>query len=234
VGGVTWYEVQAYCSWLNEKLGLSPLTVRLPTEAEWEWAARGPEGRRYPWGDDGESGRCNSSESGINRTSAVGCFPGGAADWWRLLQRDSEVIHDLASNVWEWTALEYNEDYSNAHQSVLNTNLQGDRWCVWRGGSWSDGPRGRRGAARGLRLPRTRNNNRGFRLPRTFAYFTDVGHRVHTKPAADFNRWRPGLSGKAATPRSAATQVSSSYCSVRVFVKGFFRRRLESPDRLRV
>lgn len=80
VVGVTWYEAEAYCNWLNERLKLPPGTIRLPTEAEWEWAARGPEGRRYPWGNEWEAWRCNSLESGISRTSAVGCFPGGAAD----------------------------------------------------------------------------------------------------------------------------------------------------------
>jgi len=51
VVGVTWYEAEAYGHWLNEQWGLPPGTLRLLTEAEWEWAARGPEGGRYPWGD---------------------------------------------------------------------------------------------------------------------------------------------------------------------------------------
>jgi formylglycine-generating enzyme required for sulfatase activity len=67
---------------LNDHLELQAVRL-LPTEAEWEWAARGPEGRRYSWGNEWEAWRCNGLESGISRTSAVGCFPGGAADWWR-------------------------------------------------------------------------------------------------------------------------------------------------------
>jgi formylglycine-generating enzyme required for sulfatase activity len=165
--GVTWYAVQAYCNWLNEQLQLPPGTLRLPTEAEWEWAARGPEGRRYPWGDDWDTRRCNSLEAGLDCTSAVGCFSGGAGAWWKVLQPDSEVVHDLAGNVWEWTASEYREDYSTAHESVLDTNHPVDRPCVLRGGSWYYGPHGLRGAARGLRNPHLRSLTRGFRLART-------------------------------------------------------------------
>lgn len=69
--GASWYEAEAYCQWLNEQLHQSPRTFRLPMEAEWEWAARGPEGRRYPWGDEWEAGRCNGAESNLDRTSAV-------------------------------------------------------------------------------------------------------------------------------------------------------------------
>ena len=163
---VSWYEAEAYCNWLNEQWQLPAGYLRLPTETEWEWAARGPDGRRYPWGDEWEAWRCNSSESGINRTSAVGCFPGGAADWWRVLQPDGEVMHDLAGNVWEWTASEYREDYSIARQSVLNTDHPVDRLCVLRGGSWNSEPRRLRGAARFGLYPHFGSNDWGFRLAR--------------------------------------------------------------------
>ncbi|HYQ91687.1 MAG TPA: SUMF1/EgtB/PvdO family nonheme iron enzyme, partial [Candidatus Competibacteraceae bacterium] len=147
VVGVTWYDAEAYCNWLNEQLRLPRGTIRLPTEAEWEWAARGPDGRRYPWGDEWESWRCNSSESGLNRTSAVGCFPGSSENrWWKAILPDSGVVHDLAGNVWEWTASEYTEDYSGASQSVLNAHSGSP--CVLRGGSWDDAPLWLRGAAR--------------------------------------------------------------------------------------
>ncbi len=168
VVGVTWYEVEAYCNWLNEQLPPHQKVVRLPTEAEWEWAVRGPEGREYPWGDKWETWRCNSRESRIGRTSAVGCFPGGAANWWLAIQPDSEVVHDLAGNVWEWTASEYSENYSNAAQSVLNANFLDDCLCVLRGGSWYDGSLRLRGAARPKNIPPNWLNLRGFRLARTF------------------------------------------------------------------
>jgi formylglycine-generating enzyme required for sulfatase activity len=163
--GVSWYEAEAYCNWLNERLPPDQ-AVRLPTEAEWEWAARGPEGRRYPWGDEWESWRCNSSESGINRTSVVGCFPGSAENyWWKAILPDSGAVHDLAGNVWEWTASEYAEDYSGANQSVLNTNSGSP--CVLRGGSWFSGPGGLRGAARHRLYPHSWSGDLGFRLART-------------------------------------------------------------------
>ena len=146
VVGVPWYAAEAYCNWLNAQLNLQPGTIRLPTEAEWEWAARGPEGRRYPWGDEWEVWRCNSDESGVRRTSAVGGFPGGAADWWRALDPTGLVVHDLAGNVWEWTASEYTEDYRGAQWSVLNAN-SGGPWVV-RGGPWLYVPLSARAASR--------------------------------------------------------------------------------------
>jgi formylglycine-generating enzyme required for sulfatase activity len=118
--GVFWYEAEAYCNWINKQMHQPLGTFRLPTEAEWEWAARGPEGRRYPWGDSWENWRCNGSETGLGRISVVGCFPGGAADWWRTEQGDDVKVYDLAGNIWEWMASAYSENYSNAYQPVLN------------------------------------------------------------------------------------------------------------------
>jgi formylglycine-generating enzyme required for sulfatase activity len=166
VVGVTWYEAEAYCNWLNTQLP-SEQAVRLPTEAEWEWAARGPEGRRYPWADKWEAWRCNGSESGIGRTSTVGCFPGGAADWWRGMWPASKVVQDLAGNVWEWTASEYTENYRGAHWSVLNTKVSDNSPRLVRGGSWDTLPEGFRSAARYRFGPRFRFYGVGFRLART-------------------------------------------------------------------
>jgi formylglycine-generating enzyme required for sulfatase activity len=94
VVGVSWYEAAAYCNWLGAKMGRS---YRLFTEQEWEKAARGYDGRKYPWGEWAE-GRCNSEEAGIGRTSPVGQFsPGGDSPY---------GLQDAAGNVWEWTASE--------------------------------------------------------------------------------------------------------------------------------
>ena len=166
VVGVCWYEAEAYCHWLNEQWHQPPGTLRLPTEAEWEWAARGPEGRRYPWGDEWEAWRCNDSESGLDHTSAVGCFPGGAADWWRVMTGNDGRVQDLAGNVWEWTASAYTEYYSKYNQSVMNADSGGGP-RVLRGGSWYNVPKGLRSAARLRSDPRTRFNYIGFRLART-------------------------------------------------------------------
>jgi formylglycine-generating enzyme required for sulfatase activity len=76
VVGVTWYEAVAYCAWLTET---NPgRFFRLPDEAMWEKAARGTDGRRWPWGDTWDATRLNAEQT-IGRTSAVGIFPAGSA-----------------------------------------------------------------------------------------------------------------------------------------------------------
>ena len=84
---VSWRDCVAYAEWAG---------VRLLTEQEWEKAARGIDGRVYPWGDEFDSARCNTYESGIGATTPVGRYsPGG----------DSPCgCADMAGNVWEWTA----------------------------------------------------------------------------------------------------------------------------------
>ncbi|MDG4551659.1 MAG: SUMF1/EgtB/PvdO family nonheme iron enzyme [Candidatus Contendobacter sp.] len=167
VVGVTWYEAEAYCNWLNKRLELLPGTIRLPTEAEWEWAARGPESRRYPWEGEWETWRCNNVESGIGRTSVVGCFPGGVADWWQGIQPEMGVVQDLAGNVLEWTASEYTKNYSGACLSVLNADVSDESPRVLRGGAWNNAPGWLRSAARDWTNPRYGGVIAGFRLART-------------------------------------------------------------------
>jgi formylglycine-generating enzyme required for sulfatase activity len=88
---VSWYDARDYCQWLSELTGRG---YGLPSEAEWEKAARGTDGRIYPWGDQWEVIFCNSRESGLGRTTSVHAYPGGASPYGGL---------DMAGNVYEWT-----------------------------------------------------------------------------------------------------------------------------------
>ncbi len=95
---VTWNDAVAYCRWLSEATGQA---YRLPTEGEWERAARGTDGRRYPWGDDFDQERCNTKEAGVGTTTPVGQYsPAG----------DSPAgCADMAGNVWEWCSTVWQE-----------------------------------------------------------------------------------------------------------------------------
>jgi formylglycine-generating enzyme required for sulfatase activity len=104
---VSWYEAQAFCLWLSEKLGYD---VSLPSEAQWEKAARGPStgtggGRTYPWGEEITPEHANYYETGIGTTSAVGIFPLGASPYGAL---------DMSGNVWEWTRSLWGEDWQKS------------------------------------------------------------------------------------------------------------------------
>ncbi|HYO63672.1 MAG TPA: SUMF1/EgtB/PvdO family nonheme iron enzyme [Pyrinomonadaceae bacterium] len=103
VTGVNWHDAVAYCRWLSEKLGA---TVRLPTEAEWELAARGKEALRYPWGPDWNDRAADSAENG-GRVRAVKSFPAN---------RSPFGAYDMAGNVWEWTADEARDENGDAKQ----------------------------------------------------------------------------------------------------------------------
>ena len=115
VVGISWYEALAFSIWLDEYLRSiqgfmvypqgsllalpKDFRVGLPTEAQWEKAARGTDGRTFPWGEPFDANNANTSETGIGSTSAVGCFPGGASTY--------DVL-DLSGNAWEWVDGEYN------------------------------------------------------------------------------------------------------------------------------
>ncbi|MER2603520.1 MAG: SUMF1/EgtB/PvdO family nonheme iron enzyme, partial [Candidatus Competibacter phosphatis] len=95
VVGISWFEARAYCAWLSAQTGQP---FRLPSEAEWEAAARGRDGRRYAYGDTFDAKLCNAFESHIRRTTPVGVFPGGETP---------EGLIDLTGNTWDWTGSKY-------------------------------------------------------------------------------------------------------------------------------
>ena len=90
---VSWFDAYAYATWLGRRLGLE---ITLPTETQWEKAARGTDGRFFPWGDEFRPDRCNSQESGFGELEAVGAFEVDGHPW------GDDSPRDLSGNVWEW------------------------------------------------------------------------------------------------------------------------------------
>jgi len=151
---VSWDDATAYCKWLSEKLGCQ---IRLPTEAEWEYAARGADGRIYPWEDDSiDPNKANYGaieDIGIKTTSPVGCYPSG---------NRPNGISDMAGNVFEWCQ-DWEGDYPS--DSVIDPiGPSTGSYRVLRGGCWSSDARRCRTADRFSLSPGYRRNYRGFRL----------------------------------------------------------------------
>lgn len=164
VVGVSWFEALAYSVWLNdmrEVVGYSG--VRLPTEKEWEYVARGNKGLHYAWGQDVNPTLGNYKDTELGRTTAVGLFAGSEA----------HAVYDLSGNVWEWTssrwgddfgqcAFEYGNDYL-ANESSQN-ELDPIEFRIIRGGSWFNASDGCRCSVRVRGLPDGRINYVGFRV----------------------------------------------------------------------
>lgn len=160
VVGINRVDALAYCEWLSDKAGAQAgrSAYRLPTEAEWEQAARGSaDDRIYPWGNTFDPWRCNTVESGKRGTSPVGSYsPGGDSPW---------GVNDLVGNVWEWTASTlraYPYQPDDGRQ-----NLDSPDVCVIRGGSWYYSRKLARCSAREGVLPNFVSPALGFRVART-------------------------------------------------------------------
>ena len=152
--GVSWFEAVAYCRWLSKQTGS---VFCLPSEAEWEKAARGTDGRIYPWGNTWEVGRCNSEEANIKCTTPVGQYPNGASPFGAL---------DMVGNVWEWCATQWGKPYPYQLQDEWQTAYVEANavYRVFRGGSLWNNSTYVRAAYRSINLPRVRHYVRGFRV----------------------------------------------------------------------
>jgi formylglycine-generating enzyme required for sulfatase activity len=137
VVGISWFEAVAYARWLSIQTGH---LYRLPSEAEWEKAARGSAGLLYPWGNDWQPGWANTEEADIAQTTSVGSYPHGASPYGVL---------DMAGNVWEWCATKGHKDYPYKRDDTWSElYLAGDDPRMLRGGSWAIGLHAARGANR--------------------------------------------------------------------------------------
>jgi len=157
VMAVTWYEAIAFCNWLTLRLYQTGeldagLQVTLPTESQWEKAARGVDCRTYPWGDESDSERANYVETGLGSTSAVGCFPGGTSPY---------GCEEMAGNIWEWCRTQFEESYEDYRD---DNTLEGGAGRVLRGGSFSDKLRRVRCTVRHWSYPWYRSRINGFRV----------------------------------------------------------------------
>jgi formylglycine-generating enzyme required for sulfatase activity len=122
---VTWYEAVAFCRWLTWK-ALTPnpspewrgekIQITLPTERQWQRAAQGDDGRKYPWGNTFNVNCCNTSEGGIRQTTPVTAYPNGASPF---------GVMDMAGNVWEWCLTDYNTGADDVNKSAGRRVLRG-------------------------------------------------------------------------------------------------------------
>ena len=123
IDGLAWWQAHAFCEWATEQTGHD---IRLPTEDEWERAARGDEAREYPWGDAFDPRRANLIELGLGHALPVGSLPLGASPF---------ALLDMAGNVDEWTSTEY-YPYPGAPDDVPLVEAQAFDRHITRGGGF--------------------------------------------------------------------------------------------------
>ena len=152
VVGICWHEANAYCAWLGAH---SSQAFRLPSEAEWEAAARGSIARRLAYGDTFDSRRTNTFESHIRAATPVGVFPDG---------NTVEGLQDMTGNVWEWTSSLLQSYPYDPHDGRENPDGPDDGRRVVRGGSWYSLQVSARAAVRYSFTPGSRYYDLGFRL----------------------------------------------------------------------
>ncbi|MBJ6609188.1 MAG: SUMF1/EgtB/PvdO family nonheme iron enzyme [Candidatus Thiothrix moscowensis] len=170
VVGVSWFEALAYAEWLNRNQALvlpdtllgQGFKIRLPSEDEWEYAARGKDSQRYTCGDRVTPEQANYADTKLERTSCAGVFKAGESG-----------LYDMTGNVWDWTSSRWGADFGKcdfaygdeywANKSEQN-RLDNMEYRIVRGGSWYDSTDDVRCAIRSRYLPDDRYLNLGFRV----------------------------------------------------------------------
>ena len=150
VVGVDWLDAKDYCEYYGKQL---------PTEAKWEKAARGTDGRKYPWGNDDPGPLFANFASGVSFSyskslSAVGSYESGKSPY---------GVHDMVGNVWEWVLDNYDKTYYQVATLKNPAGPASSDYKIIRGGSWSKRPAVARSAGRMFLSPNTRSNSLGLR-----------------------------------------------------------------------